>query len=180
MLYKEVFTFKYGKNIVKVKNYHKPLCYVYSFKVSIENDSTEEKSHQSTVSSTTDIDGEEGRLFYIPLPAGVQAQPLIQGVTVKLGTEGPQNKLVMSAKLVTKPPASTIPVRYVYIFIINQFICKYNICIVPYHRNLKGKLSHCVHLRSPIAQPLLALCSQLHELFSPPSAYLLHQNKCYH
>lgn len=81
--------------------------------VSIENDSMEEKSHQSTVSSTTDVDSEEGRLFYIPLPAGVQAQPQgIQGVTVKLGTEGPQNKLVMSAKLVTKPPASTIPVRY--------------------------------------------------------------------
>lgn len=67
------------------------------------------------MSSTTDVDNEEGRLFYIPLPAGVQAQPLIQGVTVKLGTEGPQNKLVMSAKLVTKPPASTIPVRYVFI-----------------------------------------------------------------
>lgn len=73
----------------------------------------EEKSFQSTVSSTTDAESEEGRLFYIPLPAGVQAQPLIQGVTVKLGTEGPQNKLVMSAKLVTKPPALTIPVRYV-------------------------------------------------------------------
>lgn len=81
-----------------------------SIAVSIENDSMEEKSHQSAVSSTTDVDSEEGRLFYIPLPAGVQAQPLIQGVTVKLGTEGPQNKLVMSAKLVTKPPASTIPV----------------------------------------------------------------------
>lgn len=80
--------------------------------VSFENDSTEEKSHQSTVSSSTDVENEEGRLFYIPLPAGVQAQPSIQGVTVKLGTEGPQNKLVMSAKLVTKPPASTIPVRY--------------------------------------------------------------------
>ncbi|XP_025416028.1 protein Jumonji isoform X2 [Sipha flava] len=81
-----------------------------SIAVSIENDSMEEKSHHSTVSSTTDVDSEEGRLFYIPLPAGVQAQPLIQGVTVKLGTQGPQNKLVMSAKLVTKPPASTIPV----------------------------------------------------------------------
>lgn len=81
--------------------------------MSIENDSIEDKSLQSTVSSTTDVDSEEGRLFYIPLPAGVQSQPLIQGVTVKLGTEGPQNKLVMSAKLVTKPPASTIPVRYV-------------------------------------------------------------------
>lgn len=79
--------------------------------MSFENDSAEEKSHQSTSSSLTDV--EEGRLFYIPLPAGVQAQPSIQGVTVKLGTEGPQNKLVMSAKLVTKPPASTIPVRYV-------------------------------------------------------------------
>ncbi|XP_060850997.1 uncharacterized protein LOC132929571 [Rhopalosiphum padi] len=82
-----------------------------SIAVSIENDSMEEKSHQSTVSSTTtDVDSEEGRLFYIPLPAGVRAQPMIQGVTVKLGTEGPQKKLVMSAKLVTKPPASTIPV----------------------------------------------------------------------
>ncbi|VVC29307.1 Hypothetical protein CINCED_3A006504 [Cinara cedri] len=81
-----------------------------SIAVNFENDSTEEKSHQSAVSSTTDVDSEDGRLFYIPLPAGVQAQPLIQGVTVKLGTEGPQNKLVMSAKLVTKPPASTIPI----------------------------------------------------------------------
>ncbi|XP_050428448.1 uncharacterized protein LOC126838229 isoform X2 [Adelges cooleyi] len=79
-----------------------------SIAVSFESDSMEGKS-QSTISN--DADSEEGRLFYIPLPAGVQAQPLIQGVTVKLGTEGPQNKLVMSAKLVTKPPAaSTIPV----------------------------------------------------------------------
>lgn len=79
--------------------------------MSFENDSMEEKSQQSTVMDGDGVD--EGRLFYIPLPAGVQAQPSIQGVTVKLGTEGPQNKLVMSAKLVTKPPAaSTIPVRY--------------------------------------------------------------------
>lgn len=92
-----------------------PFVSFFVLQVSIENDSMEEKSLQSTVSSSTDADSEEGgRLFYIPLPAGVQAQPLIQGVTVKLGTEGPQNKLVMSAKLVTKPPALTIPVRYVH------------------------------------------------------------------
>ncbi|XP_050537392.1 uncharacterized protein LOC126903304 [Daktulosphaira vitifoliae] len=79
-----------------------------SISVNFETDLMEGKSQSST--NSIDIENEEGRLFYIPLPAGVQTQPSIQGVTVKLGTEGPQNKLVMSAKLVTKPPNSTISI----------------------------------------------------------------------
>jgi protein Jumonji len=54
-------------------------------------------------------------LFYIPLqhptgtggPLAAPTQQLIQGVAVKLGTEGPtgpNQRVIMRAKLVTKPP----------------------------------------------------------------------------
>ena len=50
----------------------------------------------------------EGHLFYIPLQQdpgdqGVPSQQLIQGVAVKLDTEGPDQRVIMRAKLVTKP-----------------------------------------------------------------------------
>ena len=71
-------------------------------------------------STQTDVaeeeeDDSEGHLFYIPLqqpsgtggPLSAPAQQLIQGVAVKLGTEGPtgpNQRVIMRAKLVTKPP----------------------------------------------------------------------------
>ncbi|XP_021932109.1 uncharacterized protein LOC110835814 isoform X2 [Zootermopsis nevadensis] len=70
-------------------------------------------------STQTDVaeeeeDDSEGHLFYIPLQrpgTGVSlaapTQQLIQGVAVKLGTEGPtgpNQRVIMRAKLVTKPP----------------------------------------------------------------------------
>lgn len=54
--------------------------------------------------ASTAEDGEQ--LFYIPLQPGKQSQ-LIQGVAVKLGTKGvngPNQRVVMSAKLVTHTP----------------------------------------------------------------------------
>jgi hypothetical protein len=74
-----------------------------------------ECSTQTDVTEEDDDDN-EGHLFYIPLqhPAstgGTLASPtqqLIQGVAVKLGTEGPtgpNQRVIMRAKLVTKPPA---------------------------------------------------------------------------
>ncbi|XP_020711474.2 uncharacterized protein LOC105691886 [Athalia rosae] len=61
-------------------------------------------------------DDNEGQLFYIPLqavtrngPNLVQGQQLIQGVAVKLGTEGPtgpNQRVLLRAKLVTKPPST--------------------------------------------------------------------------
>ncbi|PNF23153.1 hypothetical protein B7P43_G06696, partial [Cryptotermes secundus] len=71
-------------------------------------------------STQTDVaeeeeDDNEGHLFYIPLqhptgtggPLATPTQQLIQGVAVKLGTEGPtgpNQRVIMRAKLVTKPP----------------------------------------------------------------------------
>lgn len=77
--------------------------------------------HRSMECSTqTDVaeeeeDDSEGHLFYIPLQhpsstggsLAAPAQQLIQGVAVKLGTEGPtgpNQRVIMRAKLVTKPP----------------------------------------------------------------------------
>lgn len=61
-------------------------------------------------------DDNDGQLFYIPLqavtrngPNLVQGQQLIQGVAVKLGTEGPtgpNQRVLLRAKLVTKPPST--------------------------------------------------------------------------
>uniref|UniRef100_A0A8D8YBL7 Protein Jumonji n=1 Tax=Cacopsylla melanoneura TaxID=428564 RepID=A0A8D8YBL7_9HEMI len=48
--------------------------------------------------------GEDGHLFYIPLQKTGKDTSAIQGVAVKLGTEGPDQRVIMSAKLVTKPP----------------------------------------------------------------------------
>lgn len=62
----------------------------------------------STQTDTGDEDG-DSHLFYIPLQpgkSGSTSQPIIQGVTVKLGTEGisgPNQRVVMRAKLITTP-----------------------------------------------------------------------------
>lgn len=55
----------------------------------------------------------EGHTFYIPLQASnVSGSKTIQGVAVKLGTEGaegPNQRIIMHAKLVTKPRANAAP-----------------------------------------------------------------------
>ncbi|XP_012286667.1 protein Jumonji [Orussus abietinus] len=69
-----------------------------------------------TDSNNDNDDDNDGQLFYIPLqamtrngPNLVQGQQLIQGVAVKLGTEGPtgpNQRVLLRAKLVTKPPVT--------------------------------------------------------------------------
>ena len=68
-----------------------------------------------TDSNTDNDDDDSGQLFYIPLQAVTRnasaqgGQQLIQGVAVKLGTEGPtgpNQRVLLKAKLVTKPPIS--------------------------------------------------------------------------
>ncbi|XP_003704705.1 jumonji, AT rich interactive domain 2 [Megachile rotundata] len=84
-----------------------------------EGDSNQHKSTEistQTESNNENDDENDGQLFYIPLqavtrngPNLVQGQQLIQGVAVKLGTEGPNGpnqKVLLRAKLVTKPPSS--------------------------------------------------------------------------
>ncbi|KAJ9590135.1 hypothetical protein L9F63_016747 [Diploptera punctata] len=92
--------------------------------VNLDNEASPEMQVQEPgsmeCSTQTDVteeeeDDSEGHLFYIPLqqPAGKSGplaappQQLIQGVAVKLGTEGPtgpNQRVIMRAKLVTKPP----------------------------------------------------------------------------
>jgi len=84
-----------------------------------ENDMNQQKSIE--ISTQTEMNNEndddnDGQLFYIPLqavtrsgPNLIQGQQLIQGVAVKLGTEGPtgpNQRVLLRAKLVTKPPLS--------------------------------------------------------------------------
>ncbi|XP_072765966.1 uncharacterized protein Jarid2 isoform X2 [Anoplolepis gracilipes] len=84
-----------------------------------ENDANQQKSTEistQTETSNENDDDNDGQLFYIPLqaitrsgPNLVQGQQLIQGVAVKLGTEGPtgpNQRVLLRAKLVTKPPLS--------------------------------------------------------------------------
>lgn len=84
-----------------------------------ENDTNQQKSTEistQTETSNENDDDNDGQLFYIPLqavtrsgPNLVQGQQLIQGVAVKLGTEGPtgpNQRVLLRAKLVTKPPLS--------------------------------------------------------------------------
>ncbi|XP_075229999.1 jumonji, AT rich interactive domain 2 [Lycorma delicatula] len=75
--------------------------------VNLDNEAVLECSTQTE----TDYDESEGHLFYIPLQqnAGETAggnQQVFQGVAVKLGTEGPDQRVIMRAKLVTKPPST--------------------------------------------------------------------------
>ncbi|KAG5306388.1 JARD2 protein, partial [Pseudoatta argentina] len=84
-----------------------------------ENNTSQQKSTEistQTEMSNENDDDNDGHLFYIPLqavtrggPNLVQGQQLIQGVAVKLGTEGPtgpNQRVLLRAKLVTKPPSS--------------------------------------------------------------------------
>ncbi|XP_036138243.1 protein Jumonji [Monomorium pharaonis] len=84
-----------------------------------ENDVNQQKSTEistQTETSNENDDDNDGQLFYIPLqavtrsgPNLVQGQQLIQGVAVKLGTEGPtgpNQRVLLRAKLVTKTPLS--------------------------------------------------------------------------
>lgn len=84
-----------------------------------ESDTSQQKSTEistQTEMSNENDDDNDGQLFYIPLqavtrsgPNLVQGQQLIQGVAVKLGTEGltgPNQRVLLRAKLVTKPPLS--------------------------------------------------------------------------
>ncbi|XP_076682856.1 jumonji, AT rich interactive domain 2 [Andrena cerasifolii] len=84
-----------------------------------EGDGNQQKSMEistQTEGNNENDDENDGQLFYIPLqavtrngPNLVQGQQLIQGVAVKLGTEGPNGpnqKVLLRAKLVTKPPSS--------------------------------------------------------------------------
>ncbi|KAJ8687429.1 hypothetical protein QAD02_023223 [Eretmocerus hayati] len=73
-----------------------------------------ETSAQTEINVEND-DDDGGQLFYIPLQAVTRVgsaqggQQLIQGVAVKLGTEGPtgpNQRVLLKAKLVTKPPIS--------------------------------------------------------------------------
>ncbi|GAB1863858.1 Protein Jumonji [Camponotus japonicus] len=84
-----------------------------------QNEVNQQKSTEistQTETSNENDDDNDGQLFYIPLqavtrsgPNLVQGQQLIQGVAVKLGTEGPtgpNQRVLLRAKLVTKPPLS--------------------------------------------------------------------------
>lgn len=55
------------------------------------------------VSSTTDSGGD--RVFYIPIQTPTATSTL--GVAVKLGTDGPNQKIFMSATLISNSPAFT-------------------------------------------------------------------------
>lgn len=98
-----------------------------SIAVQVNLDETQEQENNASQQKSTEIstqtemgnendDDNDGQLFYIPLqavtrsgPNLVQGQQLIQGVAVKLGTEGPtgpNQRVLLRAKLVTKPPLS--------------------------------------------------------------------------
>lgn len=84
-----------------------------------ENDINQQKSMEISTQTETNNendDDNDGQLFYIPLqavtrngPNLIQGQQLIQGVAVKLGTEGStgsNQRVLLRAKLVTKSPLS--------------------------------------------------------------------------
>jgi len=55
-------------------------------------------------SSETPSENANDRLYFIPIQPGVSINQQIQGVEVKVGTEGPNQRVVMQAKLVTNTP----------------------------------------------------------------------------
>lgn len=86
-----------------------------SIKVELNDDTRKELE---VLDANKDKDGDndsdsEGHTFYIPLQASnVSGSKTIQGVAVKLGTEGaegPNQRIIMHAKLVTKPRANAAP-----------------------------------------------------------------------
>lgn len=79
-----------------------------------ESDASQQKSTEISTQTETNNendDDNDGQLFYIPLQAVTRGGPnlALQGVAVKLGTEGPtgpNQRVLLRAKLVTKPPLS--------------------------------------------------------------------------
>ncbi|KAK2576223.1 hypothetical protein KPH14_005592 [Odynerus spinipes] len=81
-----------------------------------EINANQQKSIEISTQTENNSTDNDGQLFYIPLQAVTRAGPnlipsqqLIQGVAVKLGTEGPtgpNQRVLLRAKLVTKPPLS--------------------------------------------------------------------------
>nr|CAD7432382.1 unnamed protein product [Timema monikensis] len=66
-----------------------------------------ECSTQTEVTENEEEDDSDGHMFYIPLGGTDTSQSQQLSVAVKLGTEGPtgpNQRVIMSAKLVTKPP----------------------------------------------------------------------------
>lgn len=77
--------------------------------VNLDSEAVLECSTQ-TDTQEGEYDDSEGHLFYIPLQQSAAdtavSQQVIQGVAVKLGTEGPDQRVIMRAQLVTKPAAT--------------------------------------------------------------------------
>lgn len=80
-----------------------------------EDDPNKQKSTE--ISTQTEINNDDEQLFYIPLQAitrsgpNLQRRQVIQGVAVKLGTEGrigSNQRVLLRAKLVTKSPLSMV------------------------------------------------------------------------
>lgn len=85
-----------------------------SASISVELSEVSKKELEMSREKNADNDSDsEGHTFYIPLQASnVSGSKTIQGVAVKLGTEGaegPNQRIIMHAKLVTKPRANTTP-----------------------------------------------------------------------
>ncbi|XP_059478000.1 protein Jumonji isoform X2 [Neocloeon triangulifer] len=64
--------------------------------------SSAQKTKNTVGTESKPVDGSD-RLFFIPIQPGVPLNQQIQGVEVKVGTEGPNQRVVMQAKLVTNP-----------------------------------------------------------------------------
>lgn len=77
---------------------------IFFFQVNFESNTKIEcsSSSEAQVSSTTDCDD---RVFYIPIQNSGTNSTL--GVAVKLDTDGANQKIIMSATLVTKSPSFT-------------------------------------------------------------------------
>ncbi|XP_044731636.1 protein Jumonji [Chrysoperla carnea] len=85
-------------------------CASIAVQVDLTGNLNENLGISSECPTTPDMgDESDGHLFYIPLQTGKQSstdQQVIQGVAVKLGTtgpNGPNQRVIMQAKLVTKP-----------------------------------------------------------------------------
>ncbi|KAF6201340.1 hypothetical protein GE061_005788 [Apolygus lucorum] len=71
--------------------------------VNLENVASGDNDQLECSTQTEQVEN-EGQLFYFPLEGDNNPQEVIQGVQVKLqSTEGPEQKVIMKAKLVTKP-----------------------------------------------------------------------------
>lgn len=84
-----------------------------SASISVEMGDEVKKENESKEKNADNDSDSEGHTFYIPLQASnTSGSKTIQGVAVKLGTEGaegPNQRIIMHAKLVTKPRANAAP-----------------------------------------------------------------------